>query len=187
MSLKLFKNLFKNSKRNQIKKLFAQVEELKEENENLAHELTMLKSAQEGNEYTPDDIEEINSRLDDLESKNCDYDVEEIYNDVDELKSKIDNIDYDNLSYDLQDKMDRLDDLENNQSDIDEIKDKLDDLEYSDDKRQDDINEVKDRLIELENQGAPSSEELSAKIVELKQVKQDLKNIFVKIADIFND
>ena len=159
MSLKLFKNLFKNSKRNQIKKLFAKVGELRAENEDLRHELTMLKSATSGNEYTPDDIEEINNRLDDLESKNCDYNVEDIYNDVDELKDKIDNIDYDNLSYDLQDKMDKIDDLENNQSEIDEIKDRLNDLE---------------------NQSAPSSEEL-------KQVKQDLKNIFVKIAKVFND
>ena len=194
MSLKLFKNLFKNSKRNQIKKLFAQMEELKQDNENLAHELTMLKSAKDGNEYTPSDIEDINSRLDDLEQHN----IEELADDVDSLKSQIDDIEYDNLSCDLQEKMDKIDDLEDNNGDMDEVKDRLDDLEYKDDKREDDINDIKSRLNDLEDRADElenepkngvliSNEELAKKLEELKQVKQDLKNIFVKVAEIFND
>lgn len=185
MSFNLFKNLFKNSKRNQIKKLFSQVEELKEENENLAHELTMLKSAQEGNEYTPENIEEINERLDDLEQHN----IEELADDVDSLKSQIDDIDYDNLSYDLQRKIDDIDDIRYviDRHDFDDLEGRLDDLEEAHQDTKDKVEDVCERVATLETQGAPSSEDLNAKIEELKQVKQDLKNIFVKVAEIFND
>lgn len=105
------KNLFKNSKKNQLKKLSLIVEELRQENDARAQEIYFLKKAlqecQDNQENANNfDVEDIENRIDDLETK-CEYiddyfdpsdkadqyDLEDLEQKVEELSDNFDNLD----------------------------------------------------------------------------------------------
>lgn len=181
----IFKRLFKNTKKQQIKNLIAQVQDLKKEVEELS---------QRDDNSRDELIAGLNDRLESVEEKTevlDSYSLEDIYYDLDTAKYNIDDFDsriYDLENNDTSELNDRVDDLETtteNQNDkIDALDERITDLEYgstfngNDDELNAKLNEFNARIVALED---------SEKVAQIADIKQSLKDLFTKVLKALED
>ncbi len=167
--MSIFKKLFKNTKKQQIKKLVAQVEDLKKEVEELS---------QRDDNSRDELIAGLGERLEALEE----YDLEDLRYDVDNLKDLTKDLNYYTIS-DLDDKADK-NDLDDTNDEIEEIKSRLDDLENNssindnDDELNAKLTDFNNRIVALED---------SEKVAQIADIKQSLKDLFTKVLKALED
>lgn len=183
--MSIFKRLFKNTKKQQIKNLIAQVQDLKKEVEELS---------QRDDNSRDELIAGLNDRLESIEDKTEDLDNFSLYDfesDISELKDLMGDLNYYSLSEiddnanEAKETAEEASDKVNNLSEqLDEINERLDDLEnqttpiYDDDELNAKLTDFNNRIVALED---------SEKVAQIANIKQSLKDLFTKVLKALED